>query len=90
MTLSRKSLSHLGGEPARKEWDVLPFGPFSPDEDRTLEIGLRRWVRTQTELGLGYVEQLYTFGDRGRHTRQPEEASRMVLYRISGSRTLWD
>lgn len=67
-----------GGEPARNEWDVLPFGPFSPDEDRTLEIGLRRWVRTQTELGLGYVEQLYTFGDRGRHTRQREEASRMV------------
>ena len=31
------------------------------------EIGLRSWVEEQTYLQLGYVEQLYTFGDRGRH-----------------------
>lgn len=47
--------------------DALPFGPFSPLEHRTLEIGLRSWVEAQTGLDLGYVEQLYTFGDRGRH-----------------------
>ena len=45
----------------------LPFGPFSPVEHRTLEGGLRSWVAEQTGLELGYVEQLYTFGDRGRH-----------------------
>ena len=48
-------------------WDALPFGPFAPREHRTLEIGLREWVKRQTGLDLGYVEQLYTFGDRGRH-----------------------
>lgn len=45
----------------------LPFGPFDPFNHRTFEIGLRSWVEAQTALRLGYVEQLYTFGDRGRH-----------------------
>ncbi len=45
----------------------LPFGPFDPLHHRTFEIGLRAWVKEQTALRLGYVEQLYTFGDRGRH-----------------------
>jgi hypothetical protein len=52
-------------------WDALPFGPFAPRAHRTLEIGLREWVKRQTGLELGYVEQLYTFGDRGRHA-EPE------------------
>ena len=50
--------------------DVLPFGPFTPRQHRTLEAGLRAWVREQTGLDLGYAEQLYTFGDRGRHADQ--------------------
>lgn len=50
------------GEPL----DALPFGPLDPQMDRTLELGLRRWVREQTGIELGYVEQLYTFGDRDR------------------------
>jgi hypothetical protein len=49
--------------------DSLPYGPFSPREHRTLEGGLRAWVHEQTGLDFGYVEQLYTFGDRGRHAR---------------------
>ncbi|NTS30066.1 Uncharacterized conserved protein [Phyllobacterium sp. YR620] len=49
------------------ERDELPFGPFNPLEHRTFEAGLREWVAEQTPLRLGYVEQLYTFGDRGRH-----------------------
>ena len=44
----------------------LPSGPFDPLEHRTFEIGLRTWVKAQTGLSVGYVEQLYTFGDRGR------------------------
>jgi hypothetical protein len=44
----------------------LPFGPFDPEGDRTMEEGLRRWVTDQTGLTLGFVEQLYTFGDRFR------------------------
>jgi hypothetical protein len=44
----------------------IPSGPLDPETDATLELGLRRWVRHQTGLEVGYVEQLYTFGDRGR------------------------
>jgi len=58
--------------------DGLPFGPFSPLEHRTLEIGLRSWVRMQTGLDLGFVEQLYTFGDRGRHAEPGDTAPHMV------------
>ena len=47
--------------------DALPFGPFDPATQRTLESGLRRWVGEQTKFDLGYTEQLYTFGDEGRH-----------------------
>lgn len=45
---------------------ALPSGPLDVEHDDTLERGLRRYVREQTELELGYVEQLYTFGDRDR------------------------
>ena len=48
----------------------LPFGPFDAVAHRTFEIGLRAWVQEQTGLRLGYVEQLYTFGDRGRHAQR--------------------
>ena len=48
----------------------LPCGPFDPVGHRTLEEGLRTWVEEQTALHLGYVEQLYTFGDR---FRDPQE-----------------
>jgi len=58
--------------------DALPFGPFDPLGHRTLESGLRSWVRDQTRLDLGYAEQLYTFGDRGRHTLKPSEGPRVV------------
>ena len=47
----------------------LPSGPFDPLTHRTLEMGLRAWVQAQTALNVAYVEQLYTFGDRGRHAR---------------------
>ena len=44
----------------------LPFGPFDPAGHRTFELGLRAFVTAQTGFRLGYVEQLYTFGDLGR------------------------
>lgn len=44
----------------------LPYGPFDPARHRTFEIGLREWVEEQTRVSLGYIEQLYTFGDKGR------------------------
>ncbi len=58
--------------------DSLPFGPFDPIHHRTFEIGLRAWVENQTALKLGYVEQLYTFGDRGRHRVSGDEGPHVV------------
>ncbi len=58
--------------------DALPFGPFDPVRHRTLEIGLRSWVEAQTSLTLGYVEQLYTFGDRGRHARVDDKGPHIM------------
>jgi hypothetical protein len=49
---------------------ALPSGPFDPEQDRTLELALRDWVQQQTDTELGYVEQLYTFADRGRDPRE--------------------
>lgn len=44
---------------------ALPSGPFEFSH-RSLQTALRAWVETQTGHPLGYVEQLYTFADRGR------------------------
>ncbi len=49
------------------ELERLPSGPFEA-QHRTLEQGLRGWVESQTRQSLGYVEQLYTFGDRDRRS----------------------
>ena len=56
----------------------LPFGPFDPVAHRTFEMGLRAWVAEQTGLQLGYVEQLYTFGDRGRHAEAGDTDAHVV------------
>jgi hypothetical protein len=67
-----------GVHPTNEEGDALPFGPFEPDKHTTLELGLRSWVKSQTPLNPGYVEQLYTFGNRGRYAGQAAESSRVV------------
>ena len=56
----------------------LPFGPFDPTRHRTMEMSLRDTVEAQTALDLGYIEQLYTFGDRGRH-KQPGDRGPHVV-----------
>ncbi len=58
--------------------DGLPLGAFDPLRHRTFETGLRASVQEQTALHLGYVEQLYTFGDRGRH-KQPDDTGPHVV-----------
>lgn len=50
----------------------LPHGRFDPVGHRTFELGLRDWVRQQTGFEVGYVEQLYTFGDQGRELPQAD------------------
>lgn len=61
----------------------LPFGPFDPAGDRTLELSLRGWVKEQTGFDIGYVEQLYTFGDRGREMPMAESAGSDRVISIS-------
>lgn len=58
--------------------EALPFGPLDPVADRTLERGLRNWVEAQTGLELGYVDQLYTFGDRNRDPAEREGGPRVL------------
>ncbi|MBU6475025.1 MAG: NAD regulator [Alphaproteobacteria bacterium] len=68
----------VGIVPADEEGDALPFGPFDPETHPTLEQGLRTWVRSQTPIAPGYVEQLYTFGNRGRYAGQKDDEQRVV------------
>jgi hypothetical protein len=67
VTGEQPRLLTVGGGPAG-----LPSGHLDPDGDRTLERALRRWVREQSGIDLGYVEQLYSLGDRGRGPRDGE------------------
>lgn len=61
----------------------LPFGEPDPASDRTLELSLRGWVKEQTGFDIGYVEQLYTFGDRGREMPMAESAGSDRVISIS-------
>ncbi len=45
---------------------ALPSGPFAPGKHRTFDLALRAFVRDQTGFDIGYVEQLYSFGDAAR------------------------
>lgn len=58
--------------------EALPTGPLDPTGDRTLELALRRWVTASTGFDLGYVEQLYTFGDRFRDPLELEGRPRVI------------
>ncbi len=56
---------------------ALPACPLDAHSHRTLELALRQWVYDQTGLDVGYVEQLYTFGDNDRTPLQGD-ARRVV------------
>ncbi|MCY0095785.1 NUDIX hydrolase [Hoeflea ulvae] len=66
------SILAVPASPGHGPADGLPFGPFDPARHRTFEASLRASVESQTALNLGYVEQLYTFGDRGRQMRSDD------------------
>jgi hypothetical protein len=68
----------VAADPGSDTHAGLPFGPFDPLAHRTFEIGLRAWVAAQTAINVGYVEQLYTFGDRGRHARPGDTGPHMI------------
>ncbi len=56
----------------------LPSGAFAPARDRTLELAARRVLSDQAGLDEGYLEQLYTFGDRHRDPREVRGGPRFV------------
>jgi hypothetical protein len=56
----------------------LPAGSFDPGRDRTLELAARRSIDEQVGLNVGYLEQLYTFGDRFRDPRETAGGPRFV------------
>ncbi len=70
--------SRFGGHAGEASRDGLPTGPLDAAGDRTLELALRRWVRTYAGIELGYVEQLYTFGDRFRDPRERFGGPRVI------------
>ena len=51
---------------------ALPSGELDPNADHTLDRAMRRWSAEHTGLALGFVEQLYTFGDP---SRDPDAAA---------------
>lgn len=56
----------------------LPAAPFDPVADRTLELAARRSIVDQVGFEAGYLEQLYTFGDRFRDPREIAGGPRYV------------
>jgi len=70
--------SHAPTRPGDSPLVALPYGPLDPVNHATLEKGLRAWVKEQSGLSLGYVEQLYTFGDRFRDPRERAGGPRLI------------
>ncbi len=76
--LTESDDGRIEGNDTGRQVAALPSGPLDPAGDRTLELALRRWVRTSAGLELGYVEQLYTFGDRFRDPAESDGGPRVV------------
>lgn len=59
---------------------ALPSGPFIPSAHRTFDLAVRAFVTEQTGFDVGYVEQLYSFGDEGRQALStgPQTSQRVV------------
>ncbi|MGZ3305766.1 MAG: NUDIX hydrolase [Asticcacaulis sp.] len=58
---------------------ALPSGPFAPGRHRTFDLALRAFVHDQTGFDIGYVEQLYSFGDAGRDGGSSDMRERQVI-----------
>ncbi|SET61186.1 NUDIX hydrolase [Oceanicella actignis] len=56
----------------------LPSVGYDPGRGRTLALALRDSVRRTTGLSLGYIEQLYTFGDSARAPEDDPGAPHVV------------
>lgn len=86
MTLDAVIIAISGGQPRLLVVDdpqgppSLPHGALDATEDVTLELGMRRLIREQTGLEVGYIEQLYTFGDRDRGPRRGRGRTISIAY----------
>lgn len=71
---------------------LLPAGPLEAGSDRTLELAMRRTIAEQTRLEVGYVEQLYTFGDadRDRGGGRLIGVAYLVLIREASTTATWE
>ena len=69
------NLPRRDGSPAY----ALPSGPFAPDSHRTFDLALRAFVHEQTGFDIGYVEQLYSFGDLGREALHGDGDTRRAI-----------
>lgn len=58
--------------------DGLPSGNLESGH-HSLQAGLRAWIEEQTHHPVGYVEQLYTFADRGRTPETGQSARRIAI-----------
>lgn len=65
-------------QPSGTRLDALPSGHLDPARHPTMEGAVREWVEQQTGIKLGYVEQLYTFGDQFRDPRERESGCRLI------------
>ncbi len=73
------NLPHKNGRSEDAPAYALPSGPFAPDSHRTFDLALRAFVHEQTGFDIGYVEQLYSFGDEGRETLHSDGDTRRVI-----------
>lgn len=89
-SLAHPTQDHAPDSPSwsRSMGEGIPFGPLDPASDRTLELGLRRWVSEQTGLELGYLEQLYTFGDRYRGVASGERVLSVAYLALARQRAV--
>jgi hypothetical protein len=78
LTVHRGAESGDAGRRGANQELALPSGPLDPERDRTLELALSAWVSGQTGVELGYVEQLYTFGNRFRDSRERQGGPRGI------------
>jgi hypothetical protein len=74
-----KTLVVAGGDGGEGAGLRFPSGPLEGG-DRTLELGMRRVLRSQAGLEAGYAEQLYTFGDLARSPGGQPERMVSVAY----------
>jgi len=67
---------------------TLPAGPLQRGH-RSMQEGMRGWVKQQTGCRLGFIEQLYTFADRDRGAGPAIEVSYLGLSAITGDARRW-